>query len=99
MCDGVFCLCGVNEYGGGLELACVCEVCAARVPRCLRYLMFMLSGPTELLFLDCVMVFFVCVVLMSMGVVWSLRVCVRYVRARVPRCLKYLMFMLSGPTD
>ena len=45
------------------------------------------------------MAFFVCVVLMSMGVVWSLRVCVRYVRARVPRCLRCLMFMLSGPTE
>ena len=47
----------------------------ARVPRCLRCLMFMLSGPCELLFLDCVMAFLVCVVLMSIGVVWSLRAC------------------------
>ena len=37
--------------------------------------MFMLSGPVELLFLDCVMAFFVCVVFMSMGVVWSLCEC------------------------
>ena len=44
----------------------------AFVPRCLRCLMFMLSGPVELLFFDCVIAFFVCVVFMSMGVVWSL---------------------------
>ena len=37
--------------------------------------MLMLSGPVELLFLDCVIAFFVCVVLKSIGVVWSLRVC------------------------
>ena len=37
--------------------------------------MFMLSGPVELLFLACVIAFFVCVVFMSIGVVWSLRVC------------------------
>ena len=47
----------------------------ARVPRCLRCLMLMLSGPVELLFLDCVIAFLVCVVLMSIGVVWSFRVC------------------------
>ena len=47
----------------------------ARGPRCFRCLMFMLSGPVELLFLDCLMASSVCAVVICIWVVGSLFVC------------------------
>ena len=48
---------------------------SAKVPKCLRCLMFMLSGPVELLFLECLMASSVCVSVISIRVALSFWVC------------------------
>ena len=70
----VFHMCGMLFVLSTLLYRLVRYVMASG-PRCFRCLMFMLSGPVELLFFDCVMASLTCVSVMFMGVLFRCFVC------------------------